>query len=113
MTHADSPDFPQQLEALRLRSIEETRAGAQALNRLITILETRRSGQAKVVAHVVAALCWERPLQAAELRRLDAQISDDVITCIAALRWGRVDPADLLPDGQQRVRAALALWGYE
>ena len=37
--------------------------------------------------------------------------SDDMLTCIDALRWGKADLFKLVPDGEQRVLAVLDLWG--
>lgn len=90
----------------------ETSEAAQALLRLVEIVERRNSGQAQVVAKMLAAIALDGPpLEPWELRRLDQAISDDVLACLAGLRWGRSDPHTWLPDGRERIHRALALWG--
>ena len=43
----------------------------------------------------------------------DDDISDDLLICIDALRWGKPDLCKLIPDGDKRFRGMLALWGIE
>ena len=45
------------------------------------------------------------------LRAVDIAISDDMLCCMDALRWGRADLYTLVPDGDARVRAVIDRWG--
>ena len=38
-----------------------------------------------------------------DLRAVDVPISDDMLVCLDALRWGREDLHLLIPHGEQRV----------
>ena len=51
------------------------------------------------------------PLDLFELRAVDVAISDDMLQCLDALRWGRADLYTLVPDGDARVRAVIQRWG--
>lgn len=86
---------------------------AQALGRLLHLAETRDSGQVRRVAKFIAALYDGEayPVDLFELRDVDAQISDDVLACIDALRWGRADLYKLVPDGRKRIEAVIRDWG--
>ncbi len=86
---------------------------AHALDRLLKLAETRDSGQIRRVARFIAALYNgdAYPLDLFELRAVDVAISDDVINCIDALRWGRADLYKLVPDGQKRIEAVIRDWG--
>ena len=46
-----------------------------------------------------------------ELRSVDIAISDDMLCCLDALRWGRADLHALVPDGDARVRTVIDRWG--
>ena len=46
-----------------------------------------------------------------ELRAVDIAISDDMLCCLDALRWGCADLYTLVPDGDARVRAVIDCWG--
>lgn len=86
---------------------------AHAFGRLLQLAETRDSGQVRRVARFIAALYDGQtfPLDLFELRAVDAQISDDVLACIDALRWGRADLYRLVPDGEKRIEAVIQDWG--
>jgi hypothetical protein len=45
------------------------------------------------------------------LRAVDIAISDDMLCCLDALRWGRADLHTLVPDGGARVRSVIDCWG--
>jgi hypothetical protein len=95
------------------RSRAAQAAAAQALERLLHLAETRDSGQIRRVAGAIAALYNgdAYPLDLFELRAVDVAISDDVLACIDALRWGRADLHKLVPDGQRRIEAVIRDWG--
>ncbi len=86
---------------------------AQAYLRLVELAERSDTGQARRVARFLASTYnGERyPLDLFELRALDIELSDDALTCIDALRWGRADLYKLLPDGERRIAAVITSWG--
>jgi len=104
-----------EMESMRLRSGEATAKGGQAFARLLTLAETHNSGQIPRIAKFIASTYNGNafPFDLFELRALDIEISDDMLLCIDALRWGRADLYSLIPDGDKRVRAAIELWGLK
>jgi hypothetical protein len=107
------------LEA-RLQSYEERSAAAQAraaqaVGRLLSLAETRDSGQIRKVAQFLAATYNGAAFKfdLFELRGLDVAISDDMLSALDALRWGKTDLYRLVPDGEKRVEAMIALWGLK
>lgn len=95
------------------RSRAATAAGAQAFSRLLHIAETRNSGQIERVAHFLAAVFNGEAfgLNVYELRAVDVAISDDMLLCLDALRWGQADLHTLVPDGDRRVLEVIDRWG--
>ena len=95
------------------RSRHATQAGAQAFARLLKMAEERNSGQIPRVARFLAATYNGQAFQLDlfELRAVDIAISNDMLCCLDALRWGRADLHTLIPDGDDRVRAVIARWG--
>lgn len=95
------------------RSLQATQAGAQAFARLLKLAEERDSGQIPRIARFLAAMYNGQafPFDMFELRAVDVAISDDMLCCLDALRWGRADLHTLIPDGDARVRAVIARWG--
>jgi len=95
------------------RSDYATRKAAQALSRLLQLVETRDSGQIPRIARFIAAIYNGQafPFDLFELRAVDVAISDDMLCCLDALRWGRADLHTLIPDGDARVRAVIERWG--
>ena len=95
------------------RSRQATQAGAQAFARLLTLAEERNSGQIPRIARFLAATYNGQafPFDLFELRAVDIAISDDMMSCLDALRWGRADLHTLVPDGDARMRAVIARWG--
>jgi hypothetical protein len=94
------------------RSRRATQAGALAFSRLLKLAEERDSGQIPRVARFLAATYNGQALQldVFELRTVDIAISDDMLCCLDALRWGRADLYTLIPDGDVRVRAVIDRW---
>jgi hypothetical protein len=88
-------------------------AAAQAYARLLDLAEKRSSGQIRHIAQFLASTFNGQafPLDLFELRTVDVEIADDMLTCIDALRWGKADLYKLVPDGERRVLAVLELWG--
>lgn len=101
------------LEGYRSRSRTATASGAQAFVRLLRLAETCDSGQIVRVARFLAATYNGAafPLDPFELRAVDVAISDDMLQCLDALRWGHADLHTLVPDGDQRLQALIARWG--
>lgn len=95
------------------RSRQATQAAAQAFARLLGLAETRDSGQIPRIARFIAATYNGDafPHDPFELRAVDVAISDDMLRCLDALRWGRADLYTLVPNGDARVRAVIGRWG--
>ena len=97
------------------RSRAAQAAAAQAFDRLVGLTEIRHSGQGERIARFVASVYDGEafPFDLFMLRTVDVDISDDMLVCIDALRWGKPDLCKLIPDGDKRVHGVLALWGIE
>jgi hypothetical protein len=95
------------------RAQQATHAGGQAFARLLKHAESGDSGQQRRAALFVAATYNGRthPFDLFELRAVDVDISDAMLTCLDALRWGRADLYRLVPNGEQRVRSVIRQWG--
>ena len=108
-----APNTLDELDTFAARSGEATRKGAQAFARLLQLAETRDSGQIPRVARFLAASYNGQAFQLDpfELRAVDIAISDDMLCCLDALRWGRADLYTLVPDGDARLRAVIDHWG--
>jgi hypothetical protein len=111
----DTSKLGDEMESMRLRSSEATAKGGQAYLRLLILAETRNSGQIPRIAKFIASTYNGDafPFDLFELRALDIEISDDMLLCIDALRWGRADLYSLIPDGDKRVKAVIELWGLQ
>lgn len=94
-------------------SLQATQAGAQAFGRLLKLAEERDSGQIARIARFLAATYNGQAFQLDpfELRAVDLAISNDMLCCLDALRWGRADLHTLIPDGDARVRTVIERWG--
>ena len=95
------------------RSRTSQAKAAQAYGRLLNMAENRDSGQVRHVAQFLAATYNGSAFtfDLFELRPLDVVISDDMLACLDALRWGKADLYQLVPDGDKRMQAVIALWG--
>lgn len=100
-----------QQEEWRRRSTEATAKGAQALNRLLHLAETRESGQTRRIALFIGA-CWngKRHFDLFDLRSLDVSVGDDMLAVLDALRWGQADIQRLVPNGDARIVDVLTRW---
>ena len=94
-------------------SLQATQAGAQGFARLLKLAEDRDSGQIPRIARFLAAAYNGQTFQfdLFELRAVDIAISNDMLCCLNALRWGRADLHTLIPNGDARVRAVIDRWG--
>ena len=106
-------EFDAALDDYPMRSRAASATSAQAFARLLRLAEERDSGQIPRVARFLAATYNGQafPLDVFELRAVDVAISDDMLQCLDALRWGRADLYTLVPDGDARVRAVIQRWG--
>ena len=88
-------------------------AAARAYARLLDLAERRDSGQIRRIAQFLASTCNGEafPFNLFDLRTVDVEISDDMLTRLDALRWGKADLYKLVPEGDRRVRAVIDLWG--
>lgn len=87
------------------RALKAQAAAAQAYERLLTLAEQSETGQGHKVARFIAATFDGDtfPLDLFELRMVDVSISDDMLLCLDALRWGKADLYKLVPNGYERV----------
>ena len=97
------------------RSSAAQSKAAQAFARLIHLAETRDSGQVPRIAQFLASTFngSDFPWDPFDMRSLDVEVSDDMLTCLDALRWGKADLYKLVPDGEKRVEAIIDLWGLK
>jgi hypothetical protein len=97
------------------RADEAQAKAAQAFGRLLHLAETRDSGQVRKIAQFIAATYNGSAFKfdLFELRMLDVQISDDMLAALDALRWGKAALFQLVPEGDKRVQAVIALWGLQ
>ena len=94
-------------------SLHAAQAGVQAFARLLMLAEEHDSGQIPRIARFLAATYNGQafPFDLFELRAVDIAISNDMLCCLDALRWGRTDLHTLIPYGDARVRAVIVRWG--
>lgn len=106
-------DIEQQDREWQARAQRAQAAAAQAYERLLHLAETGNSGQSRIVARFVASSFDGQafPFDLFDLRALDVPISDDMLVCLDALRWGRADLYTLVPRGSERVLAICEAWG--
>lgn len=107
------PEGLEDLNEWSRRASEAQAAAAHAYARLLNLAETRDSGQIRRVAQFIASTYDGAtfPFDLFELRTFDVAISDDMLVCLDALRWGKADLYKLVPDGDRRVKAICASWG--
>lgn len=106
MNHQDMHEC---LDDYATRTQQATAKGAQAFARLLSLTEHHDSGQSRRIAQFIAATYNGQafPLDPYELRAVDAEISDDMLLCLDALRWAGADLHTLVPDGDERVQAVI------
>jgi len=104
-----------QQQALLLARVERAQAqAAQAFARLLDVA-AGDTGQAGRVAQFLAATLngGAYRFNLFDLRLLDVQISDDMLVCLDALRWGKTELHRLVPQGYMRVQAVICAWGLK
>jgi hypothetical protein len=102
----------EQLHEYASRASAATGKGAQSLERLLHVAETRQSGQIERIASFLGGV-WngKRHFDLYDLRALDVEISDDMLAVLDALRWAKVGIGDMVPNGDRRIEAVLTAWG--
>ena len=110
MTDEDS--FHANMDEYQQRAFAAQSKAAQAFGRLLDLAESRDSGQTRHIAQFLAATYDGSAFSfdLFDLRVLDIAISDDMLCCLDALRWGRADLYELVPDGDKRMQAVIAQW---
>lgn len=97
---------------LDIRASAAERKAAVAFERLLSQAESAQSGDGRRAAVFIAGTYNGAafPFNLFELRSVDVDVSDDMIDCIDAIRWGTSDLHELVRDGEQRVRYVLDRW---
>jgi hypothetical protein len=97
------------------RALAAQATAAHALSRLLQEAERSDSGQAGRIAQFIAATYNGNAyaFDLFDLRAVDVAISDDMLACLDALRWGKSDLYKLVPDGDRRIQALCAVWGIQ
>jgi uncharacterized membrane protein len=108
-------EMAQQQREYAARTQAAQAAAAQALARLIALAERSDSGQASRIAQFIAATYNGNAytFDLFDLRAVDVEISDDMLSCLDALRWGKSDLYHLVPDGDRRIQSLCATWGIQ
>jgi hypothetical protein len=85
-----------------------------AFKRLLELAEKRDTGQTARVAKFLATTYIGQTchFDVYDLRAVDIDISDDMLKCLDAIRWGKCDLHALVPDGALRMQAVCRLWGF-
>jgi hypothetical protein len=108
----DENSFHANMDEYHQRAVAAQSKAAQAFGRLLKLAESSDSGQTRHIAQFLAATYngSEFSFDLFALRVLDVSISDDMLCCLDALRWGRADLYQLVPDGDKRMQAVIAQW---
>jgi len=109
----DDDSFRAKVDDYQQRGAIAQVKAAQAYGRLLSLAENQDSGQVRHVARFLAATYngAEFTFDLFDLRALDVAISDDMLICLDALRWGKADLCQLVPDGGNRMLAVIDQWG--
>ena len=100
------------LESYRQRASAAQGRASQAFARLLYLAEHRNSGQVRTVVQLLASTYngQSSPFDLFKLRSVDVQISNDLLLCLDALRWGKADLYNLVPDGDRRTKNVINDW---
>ena len=109
MAHTHAVSVEQTIASYQARSRDATSRGAEAYARLLALAEHHDSGQIVRVVRFIAATYNGQvfSFDLFDLRTLDVAISDDMLLCLDALRWGVADLYKLVPDGDARMRSLI------
>lgn len=113
MSDGDNDSIHAKLDEYQQRAAVAQSKAAQAYGRLLNLAENRGSGQIHRIVKFLAAIYngQDYSFDLFELRAVDVEISDDMLCCLDALRWGRSDLHQLVPDGDMRIQAVIEQWG--
>ena len=105
----------EEMDGDRRRAVTAQAGAAHAFARLLLLCEKAEGGQARHVARFVASVYNGDafPFDLFLLRMVDVAISDDMLVCLDALRWGLADLYRLVPGGDGRVQQVIKKWGME
>ena len=95
---------------LETRAHQDTEAGCEAFERLLTLTESGDTDQTQSVAKFLAAIWGASLLDPSGLSDLDPNIADDCIAVLNALRWGRLCVSTMVDDANVRVPRTLRAW---
>ena len=98
-------DIDDDMQRMVLRKGEATAKGGHAFQRLLHLAETRatpvRFGASRS-SSLRPTTAKPFPSFCSSCARAGVAISDDMLLCIDALRWGQSDLHSLVPDGDRR-----------
>ena len=105
----------EQLDSYRQRASSAQGPASQAFARLLDLAEHQNSGQIRNVVLFLASTYNGQafPFDLFNLRSVDVDISDDMLLCLNALRWGKADLYKLVPNGDRRVKDVIKDWGLK
>jgi hypothetical protein len=96
-----------ELAAAETRSFEDTEAGIAALERLLAIAEAHDSGQVDAIAGFLGALFGDGLLDLRNLRGVDEDIGQDMMSVLQAFMRARISVENMAEDAERRVRRIL------
>jgi len=120
--HRENLNVPSEAgEQYRQRAQQAAARGAQSLNRLLLVAEGKEDtinlqvsdSNAAVVASFLSDIAGNFCFQFVDLRCLEDGLDDDIMNCIDAIRWGRQDLFESVPNGVQRTLAVCRDWADE
>ena len=105
----------EQFDSYRQRASAAQGPASQAFARLLDLAEHKNSGQIQTVVLFLASTYNVQafPFDLFNLRSVDVDISDDMLLCLDALRWGKADLYKLVPNGDRRVKDVIKDWGLK
>jgi hypothetical protein len=90
-----------------LRSHGATEQGLAAFDRLLRLAEEQSSAHGADILLFIAAVWGNKPLALPVLRGLDAAVGDDMLSVLDAYRYARLNIAEHVEGGPQRVARVL------
>jgi hypothetical protein len=93
-----------------MRSHLATEQGLAAFDRLLRLAEEHSSPHTADILLFVAAVWGNKPLPLSVLRGLDATVGDDMLAVLDAFRYARLNLAEHVEGGPQRVARVLRKW---
>lgn len=87
-----------------------TERGLTALDHLLRVAEERESRQTRDVVEFVAAVWNHTPLPLSTLRAQEQDIGDDMLAVLDAFRYARLNLAEHVDGGAERVARVLEKW---